>query len=403
MARIFHSLIILAALLVLSVARANTEVVARFPYSVTKMAYDAARERIYLTSKSANSVIVLDAKTVSHIATVSVGSSPQGLSITPNGTHLYVGLTGATINSIVAIDLSTLSLDTNRTINTGLVSVAVACAPDDVLYVLSGTNIRQYDTSTKQLLATLSGVTIYSGDMAITPDFSALYYQQFGLSPSRLYKFDLGLSPPTVSYTNSGSSGNSLAISHNSAFVVAPNGAPYSIPLYSNPYFPGTYGEFETGSYPRLAAFSRDDSKAYTYNGSNSVQIYSTSTLLPLGTIALSGGVNSTTSVAAIQADTSDTLIFLGSTNQLLVAGNPLNPLTLEMDEPSINTTDGIFSTSFRTFRGRNYAIQTSVDLVTWTNLGNLIRGDGEVHTVQRTFEPGQPRRFFRIQKPNVP
>lgn len=385
-------LILLVATSCLS-ARGATEIVARFPYSVTKIAYDNSRERLYLTSASANTVIVLDAKTVTHIATIFTGSSPQGLSITPDKKFLYVAHGGSTLNSLVAIDLHTLALDSTRTINTGMRVQSVACAPDDVLYILAGGEIYKYNATTKEPVATIEGVHVYSGDLGISPDFSALYYAQFGLSPSKLYKIDLRTNPPTVSSTNSGSNGQSLAISNTGKFVISPNGAPYYISLFSTDYFPGSSGDFPTGAYPRLGAFSYDDSVVYTYNGSSSIGIYSTSTFLSLGTIPLSDE----TSPTAIWADPSDTLIFIGSENQLLVIGNPLKPVRLQGSHQALDIHSGVFFASFDSFPGRRYALQTSTDLKAWTNMGEVVRGTGESVIEQRTFTASKPRQFFRL------
>ena len=125
--------------------------------------------------------------------------------------------------------------------------------------------------------------------MEISPDRNTLYYGEYGLSPTTMYKIDVTTTnPPTAVQRNTGSNGQDLTLSHDGSFIAHPNGAPYEIALYrTSDLVP--LGTLNTGAYPREIAFSPDDEIAYAVHTSGQIDVFSTQTFLPLTTFSVSG------------------------------------------------------------------------------------------------------------------
>jgi DNA-binding beta-propeller fold protein YncE len=349
--------------------------------------------------------MILDAKTVTLLAQVSVGSSPTGLAITPDNSELYVANSGATLNGIVALNLTTLTIDTTKTINTEASVGSISFGNNNIIYALTGGSIDMYNAATEEYVGSTGGVWVYGGDIAITPDRNTLFYGQFGLSPTTLYQLDVsGSTPSLVTSTQSGFNGESLAISHSGQYVVQPNGAPYYIELYSTKYFPQYYGTFNTGAYPKQAGFSWDDSMIFTLsdNSDGYLGLYNTSTFVASPQITLPSEFSFTNPITGILTEPSNTLIFIGSANEVLVVGNPMVPLSVTLGPFSVDLNNNTFQGWFNSMRGRNYYLQYSVDLENWTNLGASIRGNGGPVVINQVFPSGLDKVFFRVIKPNM-
>jgi YVTN family beta-propeller protein len=379
------------------------EIVARFPNGASKMVYDQTRDRVYIASGSTNSLVVIDAKTVTQIAAFYVGSNPTGLSITTDDSYLYVANSGSTLNGIIAVNLDTLTVDPTKSITTASAVTSIAYGNNAVIYALTGNSIDLYNAATAQRTGSIGSSYIYGGDIELTPDLKTLYYGQFGLSPSTFYQIDVSGSTPSVTASSQpGENGESLQISHGGQYVVYPNGYPYFIQLFSTAYFPNYYGTFNTGSYPAQAAFSWDDSMIFTLNdiADGYLRLYSTTTFVASPNLTLPAGELS--SITGILTDPSNTLIFIGSSNEVLVVGNPMTPLTVALGPFSIDLAGHTFQGAFNSLRGRNYYLQYSIDLQNWTNLGASIRGNGAQQTINQSFPAGLPLVFFRLIKPNM-
>jgi hypothetical protein len=69
----------------------------------------------------------------------------------------------------------------------------------------------------------------------------------------------------------------------------------------------------------------------------------------------------------------------------------------LAIDRTSF-VSGGYTQTRWQTVPGKTYAVQYSIDLISWTNLGNLVQGDGSIATVNDPSPIQQnTRRFYRI------
>lgn len=73
-----------------------------------QLIYDKPRQRLYATNYATNQVDVFDLQSQSYIASINVGKSPAGLSLTPDGTRLVVANNGD--GTVTVIDSSTLTV-----------------------------------------------------------------------------------------------------------------------------------------------------------------------------------------------------------------------------------------------------------------------------------------------------
>jgi YVTN family beta-propeller protein len=69
-----------------------------------RIAIDRDMRRAVVVNAGEASVMVFDARTHAHLATIPVGSDPVGLAIEPDGSHAYVASTRE--NDIAVIDLT---------------------------------------------------------------------------------------------------------------------------------------------------------------------------------------------------------------------------------------------------------------------------------------------------------
>jgi hypothetical protein len=167
--------------------------------------------------------------------------------------------------------------------------------------------------------------------------------------------------------------------------------------VYSTEFFPNYYGTFNTGPYPRLAAFSWDDSMIFTSVGGSPLGFYSTSTFVAGPGINLPSDLSS---INSMLTEPTNTLLFIGGNNELLVVGNPMVPLSVTLGNFTIDQVGRTFTGTFSSMRGRDYYLQYSTDLQSWTNLGTSIRGNGQTMTISGSFPAGLTRAFFQITKP---
>src|SRR4051812_21182353 len=84
-------------------------VAALFNYSIGYLAADPVRSRVYATAPHDNSVIVIDTTSLTVVKTIAIGSAPEGLAISADGTKLWVANSGSTTFGIGVVDLNTLT------------------------------------------------------------------------------------------------------------------------------------------------------------------------------------------------------------------------------------------------------------------------------------------------------
>ena len=241
---------------------------------------------MYAALPSHNAVAIINTNTLVLESMVFVGSGPSNLTLSFDGSTAY--FSNSTSSFVAVFDTQT------RTV-TG--SFLMPEPPRDVVYgsgnrlfVLGTENIFQIDASTGASAGPNVGSRIvYGGALEMSPDGNTLYYGQYGLSPTTMYKFDVsGATPALLKQTQTGSNGQDLTLSRDGSFISHPNGHPYLIAKYRTSDF-ATLGSFNTGAYPREIAFSPDDQVAYAVHTSGQIDVFDTNTFLSLGHISASG------------------------------------------------------------------------------------------------------------------
>ncbi len=132
----------------------------------------------YVANLTSSNVSVIDTATDTVITTVSVGSFPQGVAVTPDGSKVYVANSNSDDVSVIDTATNTVS---PTTISVGTGPQGVAVTPDgSKVYVanLTSSNVSVIDTATDTVITTV-GVGTRPRGVAVTPDGSKVYVANF--------------------------------------------------------------------------------------------------------------------------------------------------------------------------------------------------------------------------------
>ena len=205
------------------------DVVEQYSFPASSFAMSPTQPLMYATIPSQNSVAIINTNTLAVEDTVFVGSRPVNLAFSPNGLKAYIANSAS--NFVVVLDTQ------SRTV---VNSFLLPQHPQDVvfgnqnrLWVLGEDQIYQIDATTGASTGPSGGfnggVFVYSGSLEISSDGNTLYYGDYGLSPSTMYKINVsGAAPVLVRETpfgTGGENGQDLALSHSGNFICYATGA----------------------------------------------------------------------------------------------------------------------------------------------------------------------------------
>jgi YVTN family beta-propeller protein len=270
------------------------DVVAQYPFGASAMVMSPTEPYIYATIPSQNSVAIINTNTLAVENTVFVGSGPAGLTFSPDGRYAYIANSSSSF--VVVFDTQTRSV-----VNSFLMPQQprdVVFASGNRLFVLSHSTIYQIDATTGASVGeniSSGAVLVYSGALEISPDGNALYYGNYGVSPAKMYKFNVTTTTPVLQWGSPhgphGDNGQDLTLSHDGSFISYAVGSGQN--LYQIAKFRtsdmGMLGSFNTGAYPQQIAFSPDDRIAYAVHTAGEIDLFDALTFLPIGTIRASG------------------------------------------------------------------------------------------------------------------
>ena len=202
--------------------------------SVGSGPYDVAvspdGSRAYASDTIGNSVSVISTATNTVSATVSVGSSPLGVAVTPDGSRVYV--TNTSDNSVSVISTATNTV--SATVSVGSSPRYVAVTPDGSrVYVTNGSShsVSVISTATNTVSATVS-VGGYPFSVAVSPDGSRVYVTNVDDSSVSV----ISTATNTVSATVSGGYNPSgVAVSPDGSRVYVANYGGSSVTVISAP------------------------------------------------------------------------------------------------------------------------------------------------------------------------
>lgn len=287
-----------------------------FDFEAVEVKRDDTRDRVYAICPSQNGIKVINSDSLEVIASIFTGSGPLRMDLSPDSSRLYVANGGTSVQGIAIIDLETLSL-------TG--HVATLAPPRDVaaglngrIFTLEGDRFRSYDAATGQQVGgdlhtySTPRLSIYSGNIELSPDNQHLFYYTFGSSPSAWAKLDITTQPPTVLQSGGwGSNGRDLAISADGQFVCFASGAPYEVKKFSAADPSQSHGTFATGAYPREVAFGPAGDRLYAVHTSGHIDVWNANTYVQLPQISCAGEAR------ALECDRKNRVLFAG------VSGSP--------------------------------------------------------------------------------
>jgi DNA-binding beta-propeller fold protein YncE len=199
-------------------------------------------------------------------------SEPVAMAYSATDNALYI--VSADSTKITVVDLPTTTISQFPFSESG-VGRDIAVAPSmRLLFVLSPDGYDSYlsivdmDTGTIELETTVGG-----GSIALDESSQTLFTADSGLSPSTIFKYAFAEGELTlVQSLRSGGNGRRINISPDGEHVVFPcgggNGPGYTIYDYDAADLNNVLGEWDVGTYPKLAVFSPDNNILYGTNGS---------------------------------------------------------------------------------------------------------------------------------------
>ena len=229
---------------------------------------DPARHQIYASISASGEVAVIDTATLTVKETLSVGSGPEGMSISSDRKTLYVALSGE--KAIGVIDLDNLNV---------LPKLPIAFEPrdieaglDDRLYIAPvdyNGDLIQVDATTGMTQSVL-GNYYENGFLEISPNRTSLYFGDTALSPGSLYRYDVSTSVPALDqmsdFNGVVGSGKDLKLSHNGLFLCFPSTSVGGVTQVNDSADLNVHlGTFTTGATPGPITFGPDDAIAYQY------------------------------------------------------------------------------------------------------------------------------------------
>jgi YVTN family beta-propeller protein len=270
------------------------DIVAQYSFPASSFVMSPTQRLMYATIPSQNSIAIINTNTLAVENTVFVGSGPTNLAFSPDGSKAYIANSAS--NFVVVFDTHT------RTV---VNSFVLPEQPQDVvfgsqnrLWVLGDSygQIFQIDATTGASTGpSINGVFIYGGALEISPDRNALYYCDYGLSPAKMYKFNVSTTNATLLWQSPhgphGSNGQDLTLSHSGSFICFATGSGqngYQIAKFRTSDM-AILGSFNTGPYPREVAFSPDDRFVYAVHTEGEIDVFNAFNFLSTGTIFASG------------------------------------------------------------------------------------------------------------------
>lgn len=374
------------------------DVVAQYSFGASAFAMSPTQPLMYATIPSQNSVAIINTKTLAVESNVFVGSGPLNLAFSPDGSRAYIA--NSTSNFVAVFDTAT------RTI---VNSFSLAEEPQDVvfgtlnrLWVLGQNHIFQIDATTGASTGPSIGNSIYSGSLEISPDRKTLYYADYGISPSTMYKYDVSGSTAVLvlqtSFGTVGSNGQDLALSYNGDYICYATGSGqngYEIAKFRTSDF-ASLGSFNTGPYPRAVTFKPDDAVVYAYADSTGITAFDANTFLSVGSI---GGSQVATKLAV---DSTGRHLFAGSNAYYGVMETVVYDVSLLQISAIARLTNGDVLLQCRGFPRHTNRIEVSPDLSpnSFTTIASVDVDATGAFSFQDSSAGTLSNRFYRVAYP---
>ena len=232
------------------------------------VAEHGSQSQVYISIPESNVVKVVDTDTESVLKSISVGSQPKGITISPDSSKVYVAVQGG--NAIKVINTANQSV---------VDSFSLTYSPEEIryggpgrLYVseANGT-IHSLDPTSGSEVETLP-YTFRAGELlALSPDGETLCSGGTGTTPASIACYDVSTDSPPAPWTKLDVGGNlqTIDISADNAILYTVCGAPYHVKALDLETL-NQVGQFNTGAYPQSAYDSALGGKVYISGGDSS-------------------------------------------------------------------------------------------------------------------------------------
>ncbi|TSB32070.1 Ig-like domain repeat protein [Streptomyces benahoarensis] len=311
--------------------------------------------RAYVANEGSNNVSVIDTTSLTVTATVPVGATPFGVAITPDGLHAYVTNSGGNSVSVIATATNTVT----ATIPVGSTPLGVAITPDGLhAYVTNsgGNSVSVIATATNTVTATIPvGATPFG--VAITPDGLRAYVTNSGGNSVSV----IATATNTVTaITLVGAIPLGVAIAGTRAYVA--NNGDNNVSVI-NTVTSTVITTVSVGIAPLGVAVSPDGAHAYVANNSNNtVSVIATATNTVTGTVPTGPGPFE----LAVTPDNST----------LYITDNADNSVTVTSAGPA-STTTGLVSVPDPSVFGQTKILTATVTALSGTPAGTVSFFDG--------------------------
>lgn len=240
----------------------------------------------YVANLGSNSVSAINTSSNTVSATINVGSQPNGVAITPDGTRAYVANGGGEVWV-----LATAGNTVAAKVSVGGYPTAVAITPDGTrAYVTrdNSNNVSVIDTATNTVSATIPVGAQPSG-IALTPDGTHAYVTNVGSGSISVIAISSNSVSATVSLGAVGPLGIAITPDGSRAYVVDGLGNVSVIATASNSVI-ATVTFPQVGSCPFSIAITPDGTRVYVASfSSNSVVVIATSNNAVMSTVNIQG------------------------------------------------------------------------------------------------------------------
>jgi YVTN family beta-propeller protein len=245
----------------------------------------------YVTNYGDNTISVIDTNTNLVLATIPVGTTPDAVAVTPDGTRIYVTNLGS--NTVSVIDTATNLVLTTFDMNQ---PTSVEISPDGTWayvtsYLSSGNTISIIATATNQVMFIIPLSVIYPAapiGVVVTLDGTRVYVAYSRSSTVSVIDTIEKLESGTIS-VGDGSNGIAITPDGTRIYVACSTRGTYVIDTVTNQVkgiIPVLAGSFPTG-----VAFSPDGKQAYVANfgsgSGNAVTVFDTAFILMLANIQI--------------------------------------------------------------------------------------------------------------------
>jgi YVTN family beta-propeller protein len=259
--------------------------------------------RLFVADKLANKLHIINTATNNIEKSIAVSSAPSSISISPDGTRLYVASGGSAV--IDVINLGTLEkVDTIETSGT----VYDIEASNTRLYITFDTwtkNPEIIDLASKETVGAFPEYVYSQSVLEISKDGNTVYVGSIGGSPASLWKVDVSVDPPVLvkedEHGSLGSNMRDMVLSPDGKNIYLACGFPYYIQIIDTTTFKAA-GQLPTGPYPESVDLTADGKYTVGTHATGEIQVFD-NTSKTLKTNTMAAFRNYSVNLATVSAD----------------------------------------------------------------------------------------------------